>query len=373
MVPKRFKISFPFRPKSKSKQKNAHDYISDLPDELLVCIYQQLETVECTSEFARTCVSFRHIAVRSYTKAAWIVTRYGPRFGLYYALLSIPERCDATFIEYLISFGAYVPRYLVQVLVQVYGRSVDSASRSSEQRRRRSSFDICELDLFVTKAFQKIPFSGYALLMQKGAQDYDKHVMSESNDLQVFLSSLDTATFNEQIWNSLVKDQHFFPAPITDKINATYRHVLKLATVSPRTFDLIAPIFDFDPLARSYLWESILLIFFDEAFRSTVPTRERQAQLESIEKNVIIQKGKDVHLMGPLSDQQIFCQVFANFFTKYPVGYCHQRTMTKLLELLRRYVKPNFDINIALEHMVHINLGRSDTIESLDKFLKEKS
>ncbi|KAI8878706.1 hypothetical protein K501DRAFT_258147 [Backusella circina FSU 941] len=358
MVPKRFKITFPFRPKSKSKPKNARDFISELPDELLVCIYQQLETVECTSAFSRTCVSFRHVAVRSYTKAAWVVTRYGSRFALYYALLSIPERCDATFIEYLFSFGAHVPRYLVQALVQVYGKPVDSASSSEQRRRRRSSFDQCELDLFFLKAIQKIPFSGYALLMQRGAQ--------------LFISSLDTATFNEQIWNMLIKDQYFFPAPITDKTTTTYRHVLKLATISPATFDLIAPVFDFDPLARSCLWESILLLFFDEAFRSTSPTGERLAQLESIEKSVIVQRGKDVHLLGPLTDQQIFCQVFAHFFTKYPVGYCHQRTMTKLLDLLKRYVKPNFDIRIALEHMVHIQLGRSDTIESLDKFLKER-
>lgn len=354
---------FKFHFKNKIKKSVTPDNISRLPKELLCCIYQQLETIECQNSFSRTCKSFRTVSMDIRCNAAWVVTRYGSRFAIYFALLSFPSRCNSQFIQYMINFGAHIPRYLIQVLIQVYGKPIDNIIKLSETRRRRSSFDTIDLDLFFLKALQQLSFDGYATLINQGFKSYGKIDIS-SNDLIQFLD-------NESSCNDLIKNQHFFPAPLTVK-NTNYKNVLKLAQISPKSYDLIAPVFDFDPLARSSLWEAILLLFFDEAFRSTEPTKERQAQFDSIKNSVIPHNGKHVHLTGPLTDQQIFCQVFATFFTKYPVGYCHLNTMKKLLHLLKTYVKPNFSIHVALEHMVQAGIGRSDTIESVDKFLKGK-
>ncbi|KAI9348902.1 hypothetical protein BD770DRAFT_164267 [Pilaira anomala] len=342
-------------------------FINKLPKELLFCVYQQLETIDCQGSFSATCKSFHRIAINARSNAAWIVTRYGPRFAIYYAILSFPSKCNHQFIQYLINFGAQIPRYLIQVLIQVYGKPIDNIIKLSENRRRRSSFDTIDLDLFFLQAVQQLSFDGYATLIHEGFKKYGK-IDIHSNDLSLFLSSLD----NSSVSNDLIKDQMFFPAPLTTT-HTNYKNILKLAQLSPKSYDLIAPVFDFDPLARSSLWEAILLLFFDEAFRSTQPTKERQTQFDSIKTTIITDNGRHVKLVGPLTDQQIFCQVFATFFTKYPVGYCHQATMKKLLHLLKAYVKPNFNIDFALKHMVQANIGRSDTIDSLDKFLKEKN
>lgn len=336
--------------------------ISDLPKELLCCIYQQLETPDCQIVFSRTCKAFRAVALDKRSNAAWVVTRYGSRFAIYYALLSFPSQCNSQFIHYLIHSGAFIPRYLIQVLIQVYGKPLDSLIKQSETRQRRSSFDTVDLDLIFPKAMQQLPFDGYASLINYGFKSYGK-IDIFGNDLLEFLE-------HESSCQVLIQDQHFFPAPLTVK-KTNYKHVLRLAQSSPKSYDLIAPVFDFDPLARSSLWEAILLLFFDEAFRSgTELSKEKLAQFQSISNIVIPHEGRHVQLIGPLTDQQIFCQVFATFFTKYPVGYCNQKTMKKLLDLLKRFVNPNFSIQLALEHMVQANIGRSDTIESVDHFLK---
>lgn len=353
--------SFKFRLHKVKKPLLTSDNMSKLPKELLCCIYQQLETVDCQNSFSRTCKSFRAVALDKRCNAAWVVTRYGSRFAIYFALLSFPSRCNSQFIQYLINFGAYIPRYLIQILIQVYGKPIDGIIKQSETRQRRSSFDTVDMDLFFLKAVQQLSFDGYATLINYGYKSYGK-INVCSNDLLEFLD-------DESSCHDLIINQHFFPAPLTVK-NTNYKHVLRLAQTSPKTYDLIAPVFDFDPLARSSLWEAILLLFFDEAFRSTDPSKERLAQFHSINSTVIPQNGRHVHLTGPLTDQQIFCQIFATFFTKYPVGYCHQKTMKKLLHLLKTYVKPNFSIHVALEHMVQASIGRSDTIESVDSFLK---
>lgn len=344
--------------------------IAKLPKELLCCIYEQLETVECQNAFSRTCLAFHRIATDMRSNAAWVVTRYGPRFAIYYALLAFPQRCNSQFIQYMISLGAQVPRYLIQVLIQTYGKPIDSIIKSSENRRRRSSFHTFDLDLFFLKAVQQLSFDGYATLIQHAFKTYGGKIDINNNDLELFLTSLEPGSFNKDTIEDLIQNQWFFPAPLSSA-HANYRLILKLAQSSSSSYDLIAPVFDFDPLARSSLWESILLLFFDEAFRFTEPTREKQLQLELVQKSIIVHAGRHVHLAGPLTDQQIFCQVFATFFTKYPVGYCNGKTMAKLLRLLKMYVKPNFNIDVALEHMVQANIGRSDTIESVDNFLKE--
>lgn len=385
---KHFRLSFQhnkfLRKTSATQQKYPQEqqqlqisHIQKLPKELLDCIYQHLETIECQTAFSTTCKSFHKIASNTRSNAGWIVTRFGPRFALYYALLKYSTKCNSQFIHYLINFGAKVPRYLIQVLIQVYGKPIDSMTEQNMRRRRRSSFNTMDLDLYFLKSIQKLPFDGYATIMNEGLKAFGCNI--GNNDLNQFLSALEEK--NSAAYKDLLYQQYFFPAPIippsttTSATTTNYRQILKLAQTSPKDYNLIAPIFDFDPFARGLIWESILSFFFDEAFKSsaTVPTREKRAQFESIKSTIIVQKGKHTQLVGPLNDQQIFCQVFAAFFTKYPVGYCHQKAMKKLLCLLKTYVEPNFNIDLALEHMVQTNIGRSDTIESVDKYLKETS
>ncbi|KAL9555493.1 hypothetical protein MBANPS3_002340 [Mucor bainieri] len=326
MLKKHFKLSFGYKAKKVSQSiKNKPDFISHLPKELLQCIYQQLDSQDIGA-FNQTCRSFHSVVVQPSSKAAWIMTHYGARFALYYALLDIPQHCHGDFLHMLFNRGAAVPRHLLQRLIQVYLKPV-------EKRRRRSSFDTFDLDAFFAQQVQLLSFDGYATILQKGHELYG--------------SNLDLTANYHDLTSMPVSTDWYFPAPAP--VDTNLRPLLKLAQI-----------------ARASLWEAAFLILFDEAFRATAPTPERQAQLLNLSLS------SQVHLVGPLTDQQLFCQVFANFFTKYPVGYCPSRTMHKLLALLKQYVKPSFNIDVALEHMVHANLGRSDTIESVDKFLKQK-
>ena len=346
--------------------------VAKLPKELLGCIYQQLETRECQIAFSGVCKVFHCIALDMRMNASWMVTRYGRRFAIYYALLSFPQKCTHAFLQLLLNHGAIIPRYLIQVLIGHYGKSIDHLVKSSESRRRRSSFDTLDLDLFFLKGLQSLPFDGYATLISHAFQYYGNTIDIQKNDLNEFLSMLDKTMYDQQRLKDLIQDHWFFPGPLSGITHTNYRHVLKLAYTLPESYALISPVFDFDPVARSALWESILLLFFDEAFKSTEPNKEKQLQFNIVKQSIITHKGRHVQLVGPFNDQQIFCQVFATFFTKYPMGYCNEKTMSKLLRLLVMYVEPNFNIEIALEYMVQANIGRSDTIESLDQFLKNK-
>lgn len=338
MFKKPFKLSF--GNKTKKTLSNKPDRISHLPKELLQCVYQQLD-IQDIQAFNQTCRSFHKVVIQPSSKAAWIMTQYGARFALYYALLAIPQHCHGDFLHMLFNRGAAVPRHVLQRLIQVYLKPV-------EKRRRRSSFDTFDLDAFFAQQVQLLSFDGYATILQKGHELY-------GNDLDLQANYHDLINMPISTW--------YFPAPAP--VDNNLRPLLKLAQIEPTTFALIDLVFTFDPVARASLWEAALLILFDEAFRSTAPTPDRLAQLLNLPLS------DKVHLVGPLTDQQLFCQVFANFFMKYPVGYCPSRTMHKLLALLKQYAKPNFNIDVALEHMVHANLGRSDTIDSVDKFLKQ--
>ncbi|KAK4518768.1 uncharacterized protein ATC70_008990 [Mucor velutinosus] len=343
MLIKHFKLPFGYKAKRVAlNNKNKPDFISHLPKELLQCIYQQLDSQDIDA-FNQTCRSFHSVVIQPSSKAAWIMAHYGARFALYYALLAIPQHCHGDFLHMLFNRGAAVPRHLLQRLIQVYLKPI-------EKRRRRSSFDTFDLDAFFAQQVQLLSFDGYATILQKGHELYgnDLDLAANYHDLKSMPASTD--------W--------YFPAPAP--VDTNLRPLLKLAQTEPALFALMDPVFTFDPVARASLWEAAFLILFDEAFRATAPTQERQAQLLNLPLS------SQVRLVGPLTDQQLFCQVFANFFTKYPVGYCPSRTMHKLLALLKQYVKPSFNIDVALEHMVHANLGRSDTIESVDKFLKQK-
>ncbi|KAI8641800.1 hypothetical protein BD408DRAFT_417677 [Parasitella parasitica] len=340
MLTKHFKFSFVG--KAKKHGSKSPDFMSHLPQELLQCIYQHLDAQDIHA-FNQTCRSFHRVGMQPSSKAAWIVTQNGVRFALYYALLAVPQHCHGDFLHMLFSRGAVVPRHVLQRLIQVYLKPI-------EKRRRRSSFDTFDLDTFFAQQVQSLSFDGYATILQRGHQLYGNDFDLQANYHDPISISLNTT------W--------YFPAPAPADTNL--RPLLKLAQTEPTKFALVNPVFTFDPVARASLWEATLLILFDEAFRTTPLTPDRQAQLLSLPLS------SQVRLVGGLTDQQLFCQVFANFFTKYPIGYCPSRTMCKLLELLWQYVKPSFNIDVALEHMVHANLGRSDTIDSVDKFLKQK-
>jgi hypothetical protein len=310
--------------KKKRVQIQKASVLSQLPKELLLCIYQQLETPDCCLEFARTCHSFHAISKQPRSKAAWIVTRFGPRFAIHYALLNMPHLCNQGFLLILFRLGAVIPAHLVQSLLTTYGKPV-----VRRRRRSSSSSSLVEVDDFFSEAITKLPFDGFATLIQFAHQQHPA--------LQPMGSAL-----------------HWSPATVS------LREMLKT-----NEYQKIDTAFEFDPIARTTLWETVLLVLFDEAFR-TQPSQ----YLTVIEK---VAKGSVV-LVGPWTDQQLFCQVFSKFFTKYPVGYCQHKTMANVLRMLKIYVKPStFSIDLALEHMVQASLGRSDTIDSVDKFLKQQS
>lgn len=296
--------------------------LSKLPKELLLCIYQQLETPDCCLEFARTCRSFHNISQQPHSKAAWIITRFGARYAIHYSLLNMPHLCTRHFLLILFRLGAIIPAHLIQSLIVVYGKPV------VRRRRRSSSSSPLEIDDFFSEAITKLPFDGFATLIQYAHQQHP------------LLQPLDGVL-------------HWSPTTLS------LREMLK-----NNDYRNIATVFEFDPIARTALWETVLLVLFDEAFRSH-PSHHLTA-IENVTQGPMV-------LVGPWTDQQLFCQMFSKFFTKYPVGYCQQKTMTNMLKMLKLYVKPSsFSIDLALEHMVQASLGRSDTIESVDKFLKQQ-
>jgi hypothetical protein len=255
----------------------------------------------------------------------------------------------------MIHMGAVVPSHLLQCLLQVYGKH--DTAQSPSRRRRRSSFDDDLIQLqegFFSTQVQKLSFEGYVTLLQQ-----QRHVRVQDDDVSLFL---------ETPQKDMIHTKSFFPAPLLhqDAKKGCYRPLIKL--LSAQDFECIAPVFEFDPVARASLWESVLLVLFDEAFRSSELTSDRQSTLQVIRH---MMAGR-VELVGPLNDQALFCQVFAQFFTKYPAGYCNQKTMDKLLNLFTEYVKPStFGTRHALEYMVLAQIGRQDTIESIDHFFKK--
>ncbi|KAI8078970.1 uncharacterized protein B0P05DRAFT_541898 [Gilbertella persicaria] len=338
-----------------------HNFISNLPKELLLCIYQQLDTLECTQAFALTCRAFYQVAIQPRSKAAWIVTRFGPRFALYYALLSIPQHCHGQFIHTLFHLGAHLPHCLLQGLLQHYGKPIEQ-----QDQQRRGSHMLLDTHTYFSRTIQQLSFDGFATLVQKGHLLY-KDIHPQQDDLSVFLSQVD----HDHIPSTMIHEQWFFPA-IFKKTTLPSRPLLKLVQQKPDVYQyVLAPVFEFDPLARTCLWETSLNVLFEEAFRSSEPTQERIAQLEAVGQLFVSKSKLLPMLVGPLNDQQLFCQVFSNFFTKYPVGYCQEKTMIKLLKLLKTYIQPQqFKMDMALEHIVQANMARSDTVESVDQFLK---
>ncbi|KAI9470762.1 MAG: hypothetical protein EXX96DRAFT_491175 [Benjaminiella poitrasii] len=331
------------------KRPKKEDRFTNLPVELLVCIYQRLGTKECTRQFSFVCRAFHDVAIQPTSKAAWIVHHFGRRFALYYALLSFPERCHSQWVKTLFHMGALVPRHLLQCLVQVYGKNIAMSDEVISSILEGS---------FFARQIQHLPFDGYVIILQEGYQKYPDLDL-QTNDVAAFMSCV--SSFNHD----------FFPAPIIEKSmqHGAAAMMLKLFSLNADTISSITlmPLFEFDPVVRANAWEAVLLVLFNEAFRPTStnlkPDRERQ--LKRILESLATPYSADV------KEQTIFCHIFSYFFTKYPAGYCHQRIMNKLLTMLRTYLSNQFPIDTALATIVNQRSGRSDIVESIDYFLKE--
>ncbi|KAI7899725.1 uncharacterized protein BX663DRAFT_520217 [Cokeromyces recurvatus] len=354
------------------------DKITKLPRELLVCIYQQLRTQECIKQFSLTCRTFYHIAVHPRSKAAWIITHFGPRFALYYALLTVPKLCYSQWVNILFHMGAIVPRHVLQALVQVYGKGHTSLHKNPYTTDKSSLSPLnCDDEImncifegkFFSNQIQHIPFDGYVTILQKGYQD-SPELDLQTNDVAIFMSSISSTCSSS---NSMNNRHDFFPAPLIEK---TMQHgasmmTLKLLSLNNtiQPFETVIGLFEFDPVARASLWEAIVLILFNEAFKSNSSielSRDRQYQLKMALQCLNLPYESDI------KEETLFCHVLSHFFIKYPVGYCHQGVMNKLLGMLKFYLRNLFDLDTALRWIVNQRLGRSDIIESIDHFLKHE-
>ncbi|OBZ82708.1 hypothetical protein A0J61_09242 [Choanephora cucurbitarum] len=334
------------------KSNKKPDRISCLPRELLVCIYQQLQTPDCTRAFAATSRLFRQIALQPHSKAAWIVTRLGPRYALYYALLNLPDHCTGQFIQSLFHLGAQVPRCLLQALIQHYGKPVQDLH--SDPRRRQDPFP---------RAIQRLSFDGYATIIQRAHLCYRPKLQS-TEDLSLFLTAL-TDHDNKTV-DTMVSQEWFLLTSFTARKTTPMSYPAFVQLLQSEHDRVLAPIFEFDPVARFCLWEACLMILFEEAFRSSELTAERKALLEHVSTFVSWPASF-------LDDRSLFCQAFSNFFTKYPKGYCQASTMNRLINLLYRYAQPAcFHLPMALEHIIQAQMGREDTIQHIQQFLQTR-
>ncbi|KAG1456311.1 hypothetical protein G6F56_006857 [Rhizopus delemar] len=300
-------LKFSFRRKNKRT----------LPKEIWMYIYQYLDN---TRPFSATCKQFQRIAQDPTCESSWIITRYGRRLSIYYALLTLPERCHPDFLYTLFRSGAQLPSCLTQALVQNYGK------RSTSQ--------------FATQ-IQRLPFTGYVYLI---GQSPPTDILGD--DSKDFFASL---VLNDKRWKDQM-DAGFFPLTIS-------RSILKLAQMDPIRFQWIEPLFEFDVGARVGLWQAVLALFLDEAFRKSKITVERKRQLLTAQS-----------VTRRMESEDLFCNVFAEFLTKYPRGYCDAQTMDRMLGLLVVYIQPTgFSIPQALTSIRNL---RSDIQERLNVYLE---
>ncbi|KAG1146840.1 hypothetical protein G6F36_014988 [Rhizopus arrhizus] len=194
-----------------------------------------------------------------------MVTRYGVQFAIYYALLTIPEQCTRRFIQTLLHLGARVPRCLIQVLVQSYGKA------EYQQRKQKG----LKHDPF-TITIQRIPFEGYVTLInQTSTLDIQR------DSLAHFSSSLTHPT--DLDWQKELDHHLFFPIPTHTAHN--FRPILKLAQMDPMRYERIAPLFSIDPIARAALWQSILSTYSRAS--SVVHSTPQKTKLYSIKPLLI--------------------------------------------------------------------------------------
>ncbi|KAI8969340.1 hypothetical protein BDF20DRAFT_839271 [Mycotypha africana] len=342
--------------------------LQKLPNEVIACIYYHLETPECKAEFARICKSFYQTSVQLRSKAGWIFTRVGPRFAIYYALLSCPEHCTSSFLDILLHFGAVIPYHLLQSVVLEYGKP--KQQQYQHQRRRSSQI----LDDYFHEQIQKLPFEGFVKLLYEGNRRYKGQInIQQLSVQQQAFSCLHHQKGSSTINNChelerMIHQQWFFPAPHY----CTQHYSLRSLTKYRSIFETIFPLFEFDPSARAQLWEAILSLFFDEAFKSNSDTATLTKQHQELFGWIGNLMNKRVMLLSSFKDEHIFCEVFIQFFTKYPVGYCQEKTMKKLLLLLKQYVQTTFSLEMTLEEIVERQLCRPDISQFVSLFLDEE-
>jgi hypothetical protein len=324
--------------------------LTDLPDEILTCIFERLDSLSTIYQFALTSKKLHSISATPQSLACWLTQQKGPRFSIYFALLAMPHLCDDHFIRLLINQGALISRHLVQQLVLLYGKSSSQPS------------------LF-TQCIQRLPFSGYAVLIHQGFHSYGNIMVNATE------SDYHQLMKGDGNWEVGIYEHGFLPAPA---VGGYTRRLFNLAITRPDLFALISPVFDFDRDARQTLWDSIFLLLLDAAFTQH-PSAHHRAQLACMDtiitprplrfasSRLLQRRGKAEFE----TDLHCFAHTFMTFFIKYPVGYCDNKVMHKLLSLMFDSLHPSFDLRLAL---LEISRGllpiRKDIAAQLDRFLK---
>lgn len=93
----------------------SHLKVLDLSPEIFSLIFINLD--DNPTSFSRVCKSWRATAQEEYNLAQYILTRFGRREAIYYAILHLGPRCTNTFLEHLVRSGAHTSLYLLRMLV----------------------------------------------------------------------------------------------------------------------------------------------------------------------------------------------------------------------------------------------------------------
>ncbi|CAO3638945.1 unnamed protein product [Cunninghamella blakesleeana] len=347
------------------------DYLTHLPDEILVCIFEQLDSLSTIYQFALTCKKTYVIASTPQSLACWLTKQRGPRFSIYYAILAMPHVCDDHMIKLLINQGAILSRHLIQQLVLNYGKNNNSSSISSSLHFGKNNHFL--------QCIQQLPFTGYATLIHQGFQLYGNIMVNDKTQEDKLLSS-STLVMNDLMneWHVAIHDYGFIPAPTLSCSTGYARHFLKLADTRPDLYHLISPIFEFDMEARYALWNCIFLYLLDLSFTNH-SLEYHQQQLKPL--HTIIVSNQTIKFTSipqsanenniPNHDMELFIQSFVAFLSKYPNGYCNDKVMDKLLHLLLHHVHPSFDVKTALKLLLdRLPSSRKDINIQIDQFLK---
>ncbi|KAI7864267.1 hypothetical protein BDF14DRAFT_1730863 [Spinellus fusiger] len=301
--------------------------------------------------------------------ALWILTRFGPRFGLYYALLAIPECCDDHLIRCLTSNGADIPRHLVQSFVKEYGHPMPI--REAKKGRDLIPY----VDSLFNTAVQSIPFSGYATLMYLASTTYgDISMHNKQGDLRQFLTILnETKGVPTEELHSLVNTYGFMPGPILFQTGAlvspSLLHFIKMAHTSPKDYANLSFLFEFDPAARRHLWDAIHRLLFEFAYLSEL-NEDHYAQLRSL--SCVILPKTSRHMLRRIKDQDIFIYTYTAFFTRHSVGYATQRQIQNYLTLLFTYIKPGFCLATVLKSIASTTIEQTNISDAIIQFLNKR-
>ncbi|ORZ24435.1 hypothetical protein BCR42DRAFT_402954 [Absidia repens] len=327
------------------------------------------------------------IAATPRSLACWLTKQKGHRFSIYYAILAMPHLCDDHFIRLLFNQGALLSRHLVQQLVTLYGKNPTQPTVTS---------------LFI-RSIQQLPFSGYAILIHHGFQLYGNILVSPDQDdyhRLMMPTVAENAVVEKKMhaWQEAIHDYCFLPAPVVFGGSSYSRQLIRLADTRPDLFDSISPVFSFDMDACHALWECIFLFLLDLSFthHSVDHHHEQLACLHRIIKphnnNMSRFAATPAAIQGPgwygkkkttpstiqkstpVDDLDIFAHAFISFFAKYPIGYCTDHVMHKLLSLCFKHLHPSFDLRLALTKIMDdLPTMRKDITHQIDQFLKSQS